>query len=87
MPKKICSGEFFIPAKQILRNPKEIIIEGDASSASYFLAAGAIGGKTLRVNGIGFDSIQGDIEFVKILQKMGGNRQKKKKMGQAKEEF
>ena len=64
---------FQVPSKQLLRNPNEINIEGDASSASYFLAAGAIGGKVIRVNGIGSKSIQGDIQFIKILEKMGAN--------------
>jgi len=62
---------FLISSNQTLYNPKEIIIEGDASSASYFFAAVAIGGGTLRVNGVGLKSIQGDIEFTKILEKMG----------------
>ncbi len=56
----------------------EIFVEGDASSASYFLAAGAIGGNVL-VEGVGENSIQGDIRFADALQKMGakiayGNR-------------
>ena len=64
---------FLINSKQLLKNPNEINIEGDASSASYFLAAGAIGGRLVRVNGIGSKSIQGDIKFTKILEKMGAN--------------
>lgn len=51
-------------------SPKTIHVEGDASSASYFLAAGAIAG-ALTVEGIGASSIQGDIKFVEALQKMG----------------
>jgi 3-phosphoshikimate 1-carboxyvinyltransferase len=47
-----------------------IYVEGDASSASYFLAAGAIGGK-VSVGGIGKNSIQGDIKFADALEKMG----------------
>ena len=62
---------FLIKKNQILQNPKKINIEGDASSASYFLAAAAIGGGTLRINGLGLNSIQGDIQFIKILEKMG----------------
>jgi 3-phosphoshikimate 1-carboxyvinyltransferase len=53
--------------------PKEIYVEGDASSASYFLAAGAIGGGPVRVLGVGRDSIQGDVRFVEVLAKMGAN--------------
>jgi len=52
-------------------SPGEIIVEGDASSASYFLAAGAIGGGPVRVEGIGRDSFQGDVRFIKALEKMG----------------
>ena len=64
-------NEFVINSKQILLNPSEITIEGDASSASYFFAAAAIGGGLLKVNGLGIKSIQGDIQFVEILEKMG----------------
>lgn len=46
-------------------------VEGDASSASYFLAAGAIRGGTVRVTGIGRNSAQGDIRFASVLEKMG----------------
>lgn len=52
-------------------SPAEIYVEGDASSASYFLAAGAIGGGPLRVEGVGRDSVQGDVRFAEELQKMG----------------
>jgi 3-phosphoshikimate 1-carboxyvinyltransferase len=51
--------------------PQEIFVEGDASSASYFLAAGAIAGGPVRVIGVGRDSIQGDIRFAEVLEKMG----------------
>jgi 3-phosphoshikimate 1-carboxyvinyltransferase len=51
--------------------PKEIFIEGDASSASYFLAGGAITGGTVTVYGCGSESIQGDSRFAQILEKMG----------------
>jgi 3-phosphoshikimate 1-carboxyvinyltransferase len=48
-----------------------VIVEGDASSASYFLAAGAIGGGPVRVEGVGRGSIQGDVRFTEVLEKMG----------------
>jgi 3-phosphoshikimate 1-carboxyvinyltransferase len=51
--------------------PQEILVEGDASSASYFLAAGAISGGPVRVVGVGRDSIQGDVRFAEVLQQMG----------------
>ncbi|MEO1766131.1 bifunctional 3-phosphoshikimate 1-carboxyvinyltransferase/cytidylate kinase [Thiobacter aerophilum] len=53
------------------QSPGVIHVEGDASSASYFLAAGAIGGGPVRVLGVGRDSIQGDIRFADTLAQMG----------------
>lgn len=52
-------------------SPGEIFVEGDASSASYFLAAGAIGGGPVRVEGVGRNSFQGDVRFIEALEKMG----------------
>lgn len=54
-------------------SPPEIVIEGDASSASYFLAAGAIAGGPVRVEGVGRESIQGDVRFVEVLEHMGAH--------------
>ena len=62
---------FTIPAGQHFQSPGTIHVEGDASSASYFLAAGAIAGGPVRVEGIGRDSIQGDVRFAEALQQMG----------------
>jgi 3-phosphoshikimate 1-carboxyvinyltransferase len=53
------------------KSPRKILVEGDASSASYFLAAGAIGGGPVRVEGVGGDSIQGDVRFTEVLERMG----------------
>lgn len=55
------------------RSPGAIAVEGDASSASYFLAAGAIGGGPVRVEGAGGASIQGDVRFVEVLRAMGAS--------------
>ncbi len=52
-------------------SPGEAYVEGDASSASYFLAAGAIGGGPVRVEGVGRNSIQGDVRFTEVLERMG----------------
>jgi 3-phosphoshikimate 1-carboxyvinyltransferase len=52
-------------------SPGSIRVEGDASSASYFLAAGAIAGGPVRVQGVGRDSIQGDVRFAEALEQMG----------------
>ena len=53
------------------RSPGKIHVEGDASSASYFLAAGALGGGPVRVEGLGRRSIQGDVRFTEVLERMG----------------
>ena len=52
-------------------SPGTVYVEGDASSASYFLALGAIGGGPVRVEGVGRDSIQGDVKFTEALAQMG----------------
>ena len=65
---------FVIPAKTsdaIYKSPGQLSVEGDASSASYFLALGAIGGGPVRVLGVGRDSIQGDVAFADALALMG----------------
>lgn len=76
---------FVIPAGSRYRSPGEIHVEADASSASYFIALGAIatgmadaadadnatGRKSIRILGVGRDSIQGDIRFVEAAQAMG----------------
>jgi 3-phosphoshikimate 1-carboxyvinyltransferase len=64
-------AQFFLPGDQGYRSPGTIHVEGDASSASYFLAAGAIGGGPVRVHGVGKASIQGDIRFAETLAQMG----------------
>ena len=50
-----------------------LFVEGDASSASYFLAAGAIGGGPVHVEGIGENSVQGDVRFAEALRNMGAS--------------
>jgi len=62
---------FIIPANSHYVSPGELWVEGDASSASYFLAAGAIGAGPVRVEGIGNRSIQGDVRFAEALELMG----------------
>lgn len=52
-------------------SPESLLVEGDASSASYFLAAGAIAGAGVTVFGVGEDSVQGDVAFVDVLETMG----------------
>lgn len=62
---------FVVKAGQQYKSPGQFLVEGDASSASYFLAAGAIKGGTVKVTGIGKASIQGDIRFADVLEAMG----------------
>ena len=62
---------FTIPANSHYLSPGSMFVEGDASSASYFLATGAIGGGPVKVEGVGKDSIQGDVRFAEALQQMG----------------
>ncbi|MFD1806098.1 3-phosphoshikimate 1-carboxyvinyltransferase [Pasteurella oralis] len=61
---------FFVKGNQQYRSPTTFLVEGDASSASYFLAAAAIKGK-VKVTGVGQNSIQGDRLFADVLAKMG----------------
>lgn len=62
---------FEIQGGLVYQSPGEIMVEGDASSASYFLAAAAIGKGPVRVHGTGSASIQGDAEFARVLEQMG----------------
>ena len=64
---------FTVPASSVYRSPGVACVEGDASSASYFLALGAIGGGPVRVEGVGRDSIQGDVRFADALAQMGAS--------------
>ncbi len=67
--------KFYIPANggQPYSSPGTLYVEGDASSASYFLAAGAIADGPVRVTGVGRNSIQGDVAFAEALNQMGAN--------------
>jgi 3-phosphoshikimate 1-carboxyvinyltransferase len=67
---------FTIPAGSRYSSPGDIHVEADASSASYFIALGAIatgasGQDSIRIEGVGADSIQGDIRFIEAAQQMG----------------
>jgi len=62
---------FIISGQHQYIAPAYFLVEGDASSASYFLAAGAIKGGEIKVSGIGRASVQGDIGFADVLEKMG----------------
>lgn len=62
---------FYVKGRQSYEAVESFMVEGDASSASYFLAAAAIKGGRVKVTGIGKKSIQGDIRFADVLEKMG----------------
>lgn len=62
---------FIVPGNARYISPGVLFVEGDASAASYFLAAGAIGGGPVRVEGVGPDSIQGDVRFAEALEALG----------------
>jgi 3-phosphoshikimate 1-carboxyvinyltransferase len=65
---------FTIPAGCRLQSPRDIYVEADASSASYFIALGAIApGSGIQIQGVGQDSIQGDIRFVDAARSMGAD--------------
>lgn len=70
--EQVGAQQFQIAGKQEYRSPEQYWIEGDASAASYWLAAGVLGGGPLTIHGIGKKSIQGDIQFIDYLRQMGG---------------
>ncbi|WP_404399261.1 3-phosphoshikimate 1-carboxyvinyltransferase [Idiomarina seosinensis] len=69
----VSEQEFFIPGKQSLRSPGDYFVEGDASGASYWMAAAAISGGSLTIKGVGKDSIQGDVDFTEVVSRMGAD--------------
>ena len=62
---------FFIPSTEEYTSPKSILVEGDASSASYFIAGAAITGGKVTVRGCGSESVQGDVAFADVMEQMG----------------
>lgn len=64
---------FVVPKGARYRSPGLLAIEGDASSASYFLALGALGGGPLRVRGLARTSLQADVQFADVLERMGAH--------------
>lgn len=69
--------QFIIPAGSRYQSPGQVYVEADASSASYFIALGAIASQSnhqaVRIEGVGSESIQGDIAFVEAARLMGAN--------------
>jgi len=64
---------FRVSAGARYKSPGTIDVEGDASTASYFLAAGVVGNGPVRVRGVSRDSIQGDVLFADVLAKQGAD--------------
>ncbi|CAL8469065.1 g8606 [Coccomyxa elongata] len=62
-----------IPSGQTYMSPGEAYVEGDASSASYFLAGATITGGTIKVEGCGSESLQGDVRFAEVMGLMGAD--------------
>jgi len=65
-------NQFDVPAGARLRSPGALEVEADASSASYFLAAGLLGGGPVRIEGVGRGSLQGDVAFASVIEALGG---------------
>ncbi|CAJ2655611.1 unnamed protein product [Trifolium pratense] len=63
--------KFLVHGGQKYKSPGNAFVEGDASSASYFLAGAAVTGGTITVIGCGTSSLQGDVKFAEVLEKMG----------------
>lgn len=66
-------GQTFRVPRGEYTSPGAFVVEGDASGASYFLALGVIAGGPIRVTGVGKHSVQGDIEFARVLEAAGGH--------------
>jgi len=64
-------ARFVVPAHSAYASPGQVQVEGDASSASYFMALGTIGAGPVRVQGVGSASMQGDVAFAHTLAAMG----------------
>ena len=62
---------FTVKGAQQYQAVERIMVEGDASSASYFVAAAAIAGGEIEIKGVGAKSVQGDIGFAKVMEQVG----------------
>ncbi len=71
--ERVGDDAFRVPAGDGYASPGTLAVEGDASGASYFLAAGVLGGGPVRVTGVGRDSIQGDVAFADVLARLGAD--------------
>ena len=69
--RKLSDRHYAIAGGQQYRSPETYFVEGDASGASYWLGAAAISGGPITIYGVGKHSIQGDVRFAELVQKMG----------------
>lgn len=69
----VTDHQFRIPGQQAYRSPQNYFVEGDASGASYWMAAAALGGGPITIHGVGQSSIQGDIAFAEVVEAMGAD--------------
>ena len=63
-------GGFYIPGNQKYIQQKELRVQGDWSNAAFWLALGALNSE-VKINGLFFESVQGDREIIQILMNMG----------------
>ena len=75
---------FRVPAGSMLVSPGRLVVEGDASSASYFIAAGAIAAvdAPLRIEGVGSESMQGDVALVAAVRAMGATHRRSRRLAE-----
>lgn len=66
LPRLPSAPSLQVPSGQKYKSPGEAYVEGDASSASYFLAGATITGGTIEIEGCGSDSLQGDVRFAEV---------------------
>jgi 3-phosphoshikimate 1-carboxyvinyltransferase len=71
--ERVGDHAYRVPPGDGYASPGTLAVEGDASGASYFLAAGVLGGGPVRVTGVGRNSIQGDVAFADVLARLGGD--------------
>jgi len=71
--ERLSESRFHVKGSQSYVSPGNYHVEGDASGASYWMAAALLGGGPITIEGVGASSIQGDKAFTEVIQAMGGN--------------
>lgn len=70
---ELVAQRYDLAGPQVIQSPGHLVVEGDASAASYFMAAGVLGGGPVEIRGAGRDSLQGDISFADVLSQLGAS--------------